>query len=79
MSDSPTRRAITVVVDDELCAGHARCNALGPENYAVYEAGYCPVTATTVDVVLLDAARRGAARLPGGCRPNRRAELNPPN
>jgi len=76
MADSRIRAHL--VIDMDLCVGHARCSALAPDLVALDELGAPAVEPGGVDAAHLDAARlavnncpEGAIRLePGGVPPN---------
>lgn len=53
-----------VSVDNDLCQGHARCNALAPEIFALDDLGFCALESTVVPVELEAAARTGADACP---------------
>lgn len=55
-----------VRVDPEVCAGHARCNAVAGEFFQTDEFGYAIPIDTEVAPEQRDLARRGAAACPEG-------------
>ena len=53
-----------IVVDNEKCQGHGRCNAVAPAVYPLDEMGYCAVDAVEVSGELEAAAQKGADACP---------------
>ena len=51
-------------VDPELCTGHARCEAEGPDVFVLDELGYNTTSLDDVPRELQDQARRGALACP---------------
>jgi ferredoxin len=51
-------------VDPELCTGHARCEAEGPDVFVLDELGYNTTSLDDVPRELRDQARRGALACP---------------
>jgi ferredoxin len=53
-------------VNDELCVGHGRCYALGPDVFGADDYGHCEVLHREVpaDGPLAEQARAGAANCP---------------
>jgi ferredoxin len=57
---------VKIVVDSSLCAGHARCNAYGPDVYELDDRGYCAIQEAEVPPGLQGQARDGADACPEG-------------
>jgi len=58
-----------VIVDEALCSGHARCNAMAPLVYTLDDVGYCDLRGKgeiEIEASLEDAARLGARSCPEG-------------
>jgi ferredoxin len=55
---------VRIVVDRDLCSGHARCHAASPGVYDLDELGYVELMAPEVPTELEADARRGAAACP---------------
>jgi ferredoxin len=53
-----------IIVDRELCCGHARCAAKAPEVFSLDELGYCLPLMELVPVALQPSARLAAANCP---------------
>jgi ferredoxin len=53
-----------VTVDEDLCTGHGRCYALGPEVFAPDDRGHCMLLVEEVPPELEDQARAGEANCP---------------
>jgi ferredoxin len=53
-----------VTLDVPRCTGHARCNAIAPQVYALDDDGYSALTDLTVPAADQQAARDGAASCP---------------
>jgi ferredoxin len=53
-----------IVVDNDRCSGHARCNATSPDLYALNDDGYNALHELDVPVGAEQAARDGAAACP---------------
>ena len=55
---------IRIVVDRQVCAGHALCAAKAPDVYRLDEEGYCASNGAPVPVHLAEQARLGARHCP---------------
>lgn len=55
-----------VRVDFDLCTGHGRCYALGPDVFLDDERGHCQVASETVPPEFQQQARLGEANCPEG-------------
>ena len=53
-----------ILVDRQVCAGHALCAARAPDVYQLDEQGYCCSNGTSVPVPLREQARLGARHCP---------------
>ncbi len=53
-----------IVVDREVCAGHALCAARAPDVYRLDAEGYCCSDGTLVPEHLMEQARLGARHCP---------------
>ncbi len=53
-----------VKLDSSRCAGHAMCNAAGPDVYDLDDSGYCLLTTEVVAPQLEEQALAGAAACP---------------
>jgi ferredoxin len=53
-----------VTVDEDLCTGHGRCYALGPDVYAPDDRGHCMLLVDEVPPELEEQARAGEANCP---------------
>lgn len=51
-------------IDQQNCAGHARCAAVAPEVYRLDDDGYIALAEIDVPDELLEKARRGARACP---------------
>ena len=57
---------IRIVVDRQVCAGHALCAARAPDVYRLDADGYCCSDGTLVPEHLVEQARLGARHCPEG-------------
>lgn len=55
-----------IIIDPELCTGHAQCAATAPEVYDLDELGYALPLDTEVLPALAERARTGARACPEG-------------
>jgi ferredoxin len=55
---------VRIVVDPELCVGHAQCSSVSPKVYELDSEGYCAVSGRVVPVEDEHDARLGAAACP---------------
>jgi len=55
---------VKIVVDRDLCSGHARCHATSPDVYDLDELGYVELRTPEVPTELEADARRGVAACP---------------
>lgn len=55
---------VRVRVDPDLCVGHGRCYALGPDVYSADDYGHCVIREPDVAPEHVDQARIGAANCP---------------
>ena len=55
-----------IVVDRQVCAGHALCAARAPDVYRLDADGYCCSDGTLVPEHLVEQARMGARHCPEG-------------
>ena len=55
---------IRIVVDRQVCAGHALCAARAPDVYRLDADGYCCSDGTLVPEPLVEQARMGARHCP---------------
>jgi len=53
-----------IIVDQDVCSGHARCSIFAPSVYQLDDRGYCAITEADVPAGLEDDARRGADSCP---------------
>jgi len=53
-----------IVIDRQGCVGHARCQAVAPELYALDEVGYIDTNGFDVPVGMEGPARNGAKACP---------------
>ena len=53
-----------VTLDNSRCAGHAMCNAAGPDVYDLDDSGYCLLHSDVVAPGLEEQALAGAAACP---------------
>ena len=53
-----------VSVDANLCVGHGRCYALGPDVFGADDYGHCEILVAEVDGALAEQARIGAENCP---------------
>ncbi len=59
-----TVRAAKVSVDADLCVGHGRCYALGPDVFGTDDFGHCVILEAEVEGGLEAQARLGAENCP---------------
>ena len=71
VASTPRKRAadtlrcmMTVRVNADLCVGHGRCYALGPDVFGADEFGHCIVLEEQVGAALEGQARMGAENCP---------------
>ena len=57
---------IRIVVDRQVCAGHALCAARAPDVYRLDADGYCCSDGALVPAHLVEQARLGARHCPEG-------------
>jgi ferredoxin len=55
-----------VRVDPDVCVGHARCNAVAPEVFALDDVGYALPIDREVDAAEVDQVRAGERACPEG-------------
>jgi ferredoxin len=53
-----------IVVDQDKCTGHARCNAVAPDLYELDDNGYCAVTELQIPSGRESDAHAGADECP---------------
>jgi ferredoxin len=56
--------ALKVQVDADLCVGHGRCYALGPDVFGADDFGHCVLLVEVADGALAEQARLGAENCP---------------
>lgn len=61
---SVVRDAMRIIVNKQLCSGHAQCNAVDEDLFPLDDLGYSEVTDGTVPAGLEKVAGRGASACP---------------